>query len=115
MKRERDRAWWTFAAVAAAILPIAAAFQVFDGVQVVGAGILRGTGATLPAACFNLLGYWVLALPLAWWMAFARGWALAGVWWGLALGLMIVALSLLAWVRFRGPAAPPRSRALGAT
>lgn len=101
-------------AACAAILPIAAAFQVFDGVQVVGAGILRGTGATLPAACFNLVGYWVLALPLAWWMAFERGWALAGVWWGLALGLAIVAVSLVAWVHRRGPAGPLANRPVGA-
>lgn len=101
-------------AAAAAILPIAAAFQVFDGVQVVGAGILRGMGATLPAACFNLVGYWVLALPLAWWMAFPQGQALSGVWWGLALGLAIVAVSLVAWVHYRGPATCTGGRTLEA-
>ena len=58
--------------VCATILPIAATFQVFDGVQVVGAGVLRGMGETLPAAGFNLLGYWLLALPIGWWLAFSR-------------------------------------------
>jgi MATE family multidrug resistance protein len=89
---------------AAAILPIAAAFQVVDGIQVTGAGVLRGMGDTRPAAAFNLVGYWVLGLPLGWWLAFERGQGLAGVWWGLALGLLVVAICLLAWIRARGPA-----------
>ncbi len=94
----------TVALAAAAILPIAAAFQVFDGLQVVGAGILRGMGRTLPAAWFNLAAYYVLALPLGWWLAFERDMGLAGLWWGLATGLAIVAMALLAWVHWRGPA-----------
>jgi MATE family multidrug resistance protein len=93
----------TVALAAAAILPIAAAFQVFDGLQVVGAGILRGMGRTLPAAWFNLAAYYALALPLGWWLAFERNLGLAGLWWGLATGLAIVALALVAWVRWRGP------------
>jgi len=90
-------------ALAASILPIAAAFQIFDGVQVVGTGVLRGMGRTLPAAMINLVGYWLLALPMAWWLTFRAGLGLAGVWWGLALGLALVAVGLLAWVRWRGP------------
>lgn len=90
---------------AAAILPIAAAFQVFDGLQVVGSGILRGMGDTRPAAVFNLFGYWVLALPLGWWMAFRTDLALEGVWYGLLIGLALVAICLVAWVRARGPGA----------
>ena len=90
-------------AAAAAILPIAAAFQVVDGIQVTGAGVLRGMGNTRPAALFNLLGYWILGLPLGWWLAFEGGQGLAGVWWGLALGLLVVAVCLVAWIRRRGP------------
>ncbi|MFT4540153.1 MAG: MATE family multidrug resistance protein [Planctomycetota bacterium] len=90
--------------LSAIALPIAAAFQIFDGIQVVGSGILRGQGSTLPAAAMNLVGYWVLALPFAWWMAFRWDMGLAGIWWGLALGLAIVAICLLVWIRFRGPA-----------
>lgn len=91
-------------ALAMGILPIVAAFQIFDGIQVVGAGILRGMGDTLPAAAFNFVGYWVLSLPIGWWLAFRAGYGLAGVWWGIALGLFLVSMALLAWVRVRGPA-----------
>jgi MATE family multidrug resistance protein len=94
-------------AAAAAILPIAAAFQVFDGLQVVGCGILRGMGQTRPAAIFNVLGYYGLALPLAWWLGFRMKLGLPGIWWGLALGLASVALLLLAWIRRFGPASLP--------
>ena len=91
-------------ALAATILPIAGAFQLFDGTQVVGGGILRGIGSTRPAAVFNLVGYYAFALPLAIWLTFSRGHGLAGLWWGLAGGLGVVSLMLLAWVRWRGPA-----------
>jgi MATE family multidrug resistance protein len=92
------------AATAAALLPIAAAFQIFDGTQVVGGGILRGMGKTRPAAVFNLVGYYVLALPLGWWLGFRAGWGIEGVWWGLMLGLAVVAVCLVAWIWKRGPA-----------
>ncbi len=85
--------------VAALILPIAAAFQIFDGVQVVGSGILRGAGQTRPAAIFNLLGYWPLALPMAWWLTFHGGFGIRGIWIGLALGLAIVAVGVVLWWR----------------
>ena len=91
-------------AVTASILPIAAAFQIFDGTQVVCCGVLRGMGRTRPAAWFNLLGYWLLGLPLGYWLAFRSGWGLHGIWWGLCLGLAIVAVSLVLFVRARGPA-----------
>jgi multidrug resistance protein, MATE family len=91
-------------AAAAAILPVAAAFQIFDGVQVVGAGVLRGLGQTRPAALFNLVGFYVLALPLAWWLGFRLELGLAGIWWGLALGLAVVAAMLVAWLHRYGPA-----------
>jgi MATE family multidrug resistance protein len=90
-------------ALAAAIFPIAGAFQLFDGLQVVGGGVLRGMGRTRPAAVFNLIGYYVLGLPLAWWLVFRRGAGLAGIWWGLSLGLAVVAILLVVWIRFRGP------------
>ncbi|MDP6980098.1 MAG: MATE family efflux transporter [Myxococcota bacterium] len=90
-------------ALASTILPVAAAFQVFDGTQAVGCGILRGMGRTLPGAGFNLLGYWVLGLPVGWWLAHRAGFGLEGIWWGFVIGLAVVALSLVAWLAFRGP------------
>jgi MATE family multidrug resistance protein len=91
-------------ALAASILPIGAAFQIFDGTQVVGGGILRGMGRTRPAAVFNLVAYWVLALPLGWWLAFPLGMGLHGIWWGMAAGLALAAIALVVWVELRGPA-----------
>jgi MATE family multidrug resistance protein len=90
-------------AACAAILPIAAAFQVFDGTQVVGCGILRGTGRVRPALWMNLFGYWILGLPLGTWLALRTGAGLAGLWWGLALGLAFVASGLVTFIALRGP------------
>ncbi len=90
-------------ALAATLLPIVAAFELFDGLQVVGAGILRGMGETRPAAVANFVGYYVLGLPLAWWLGRTERLGLAGIWWGLALGLFVVALFLVARVWLRGP------------
>lgn len=89
--------------LAAAILPIAAAFQFFDGVQAVGSGVLRAMGNTRPAALFNLIGYYLLALPLGAWLMFQQGWGLAGLWWGLWFGVAIVAACLVGWLRCYGP------------
>lgn len=90
-------------ALAATVLPVAAAFQVVDGLQVVGGGILRGMGKTLPAALFNLLGFYGLALPLGWWLGFELGLGVRGLWWGLASGLATVALLLIGYVWKWGP------------
>lgn len=90
--------------LAASIFPIAGAFQVFDGLQVVGGAILRGMGDTRPAAAFNLIAYYGLAMPLAAWLVYAQGGHLVELWWSLVLGLALVAGSLVAWVHLRGPA-----------
>ena len=83
-------------AAAAAVLPIAALFQVFDGTQGVGFGVLRGLGDTRLPAAFNLVGYGLIGLPTGYWLAFHRGWGLAGVWGGLTVGLATVAALLVA-------------------
>ena len=99
--------WYTLdpavLALAAALLPIAAAFELFDGLQAVGGGILRGMGRTRPAAAFNLIGYYLLALPLA--MTFGRreSFGLVGIWWSLAAGLAVVAVLAVYWVGRFGP------------
>ena len=90
-------------ALSASIFPIAAAFQIFDGTQVVGCGILRGMGRTRPVAWFNLVAYWGLGLPVGAWLGLRQGWGLAGIWWGLCLGLSVVASSLVLWIHARGP------------
>ncbi|MFI5402989.1 MAG: MATE family efflux transporter [Planctomycetota bacterium] len=90
-------------AIALTIFPIAAAFQIFDGTQVVGGGILRGMGTPRPAAIFNLLGYFAVALPLGCTLAFRGHMGVRGVWIGLAAGLASVAVLLVAWIAYRGP------------
>lgn len=91
-------------AACAAVLPIAAAFQIFDGIQVVGCGVLRGMGHTRPAAIFNFIGYWIVGLPLGVTLAFRFGFGLSGVWIGLAAGLLLVATALSVYIARRGPA-----------
>lgn len=95
----------------ASTMPVAAAFQVFDGAQVVASGVLRGMGRTRPTAVANLIGYYLLGLPLGWWLTFELGYGLPGLWWGIALGVAVVALVLVAWIAVRGPARLARERA----
>lgn len=78
-------------AVAAGLLPIAGAFQIFDGIQVVGGGLLRGMGRPQIGAVANLLAFYLLGLPLAYALAFPAGLGIRGIWWGLAAGLFGVA------------------------
>ena len=109
LRHQLPRLWHPEAAVlaaAAGLLPVAAAFQVFDGTQAVGCGVLRGGGDTRPAMWFNLIGYYGLALPLGALLAFHLGWGLPGLWWGLTLGLMAVAGMLVSRIRKHGPGAP---------
>jgi MATE family multidrug resistance protein len=82
-------------AIAAALIPIAGVFQVFDGLQVVAAGVLRGIGDTRAPMLVNLLGYWCLGLPFSIYLGFVQGLGPAGLWWGLVVGLAVVASSLL--------------------
>lgn len=81
--------------LSAQILPLAAAFQLADGTQVVAGGVLRGMGRPHTAAVVNFFGYYVFALPLAYVLAFRFGLGLPGVWTGLAAGLLLIAATLL--------------------
>lgn len=85
-------------ALAASLLPIAGAFQIFDGIQVVGGGLMRGMGRPQVGAVANLLAFYLIGLPLAWALAFRAGLGIRGVWWGLAAGLLSVAVILCIWV-----------------
>lgn len=82
-------------AVGVTLIPMLATFQLFDGVQVVCFGVLRGAGDTRWPALANIVGYWVLGLPIGAWLAFRGGWEARGIWAGLAIGLAVVALLLL--------------------
>jgi MATE family multidrug resistance protein len=86
---------------AVALIPIAGVFQVGDGLQVVAIGCLRGVGDTRSPMLANLLGFWVVGLPLGCVLCFATGLEAAGLWWGLCAGLFAVALGLLLRVRSR--------------
>ena len=92
-------------AACAAILPIAGAFEIFDGTQAAACGMLRGMGRPMPATLANLVGYWVVALPLGAYLTRHTDLGLRGLWSGLCLGLIVVALSLVVWLRRNAPRA----------
>jgi multidrug resistance protein, MATE family len=80
-------------------LMVAAVFQIVDGAQVVGTGMLRGLQDTTWPMLFAAFGYWVVGIGLGAWLAFSRGWDGVGIWMGLAVGLGIVAaLVLVRWL-----------------
>jgi len=87
-------------AVGPSLLGLAAAFQIFDGIQTVSTGALRGLGETRVPMLANLVGYWVLGLPLGLGLCFLLHWGIYGLWIGLLLALFIIASMLLArWHR----------------
>ena len=86
--------------VGATLLLIAAAFQLFDGLQTVATGALRGTGDTHTPMLANLVAYWFIGLPLGYVLCFQLHWGALGIWTGLCLGLIIIGSALLiAWHR----------------
>jgi len=89
----------TVIALAVSFLKVAAAFQLVDGAQVIGAGMLRGLHDTRWPLIFALIGYWGVGLGIGAWLAFAADWKGVGIWIGLASGLAAVAALMLArWV-----------------
>ncbi len=87
--------------LAVSLLPLAAAFQLFDALQVVGLGVLRGLGDTRFPALASLLGFWVLGLPLGGWLALRTDLGARGIWIGLAVGLAIIAAVVLMRIRWK--------------
>jgi MATE family multidrug resistance protein len=80
------------------LLRIAAAFQLFDGLQTVTTGALRGAGETRTPMIANFIAYWVLGLPAGYVLCFTMHWGVIGLWVGLSIGLIIVAAIVLhAW------------------
>jgi MATE family multidrug resistance protein len=87
-------------AIGTTLLFVAAAFQLFDGLQGVGTGVLRGLGDTRTPMLWNLAGHWLIGLPLAYLLCFVAGWGVVGLWIGLSVGLILVGIVLLAtWHR----------------
>jgi len=82
-------------AIAATLIPIAGVFQVFDGAQVVSAGILRGAGDTHAAMIANVLGFWLVGIPVSLALGFGAHHGVSGLWWGFVAGLFAVALFLV--------------------
>jgi MATE family multidrug resistance protein len=87
-------------AASAALLRIAALFEIFDGLQVVATGALRGLGDTRTPALAHFAGYWIVGMPVAWFLCFTYGWGVTGIWAGLTSALILIGVLLLvAWHR----------------
>jgi MATE family multidrug resistance protein len=82
-------------ALAVSFVRVAAAFQLADGAQVIGAGMLRGLHDTRWPLIFAFVGYWIVGLGIGAWLAFAADWKGVGIWVGLASGLAAVAVLML--------------------
>jgi MATE family multidrug resistance protein len=84
--------------VGVTLLFVAAVFQLFDGVQVVATGALRGLGETRLPMLWNLAGHWFIGLPLGYTLCFIVGIGVIGLWWGLSIGLIVCGIALaLVW------------------
>jgi MATE family multidrug resistance protein len=88
-------------ALAALLIPLAGVFQIFDGLQVVSSGVLRGVGDTRSPMVLNLLGFWCLGMPVSLWLGFRTPAGAVGLWWGLVVGLAAVGFLLLFRIRAR--------------
>jgi multidrug resistance protein, MATE family len=77
------------------LLAAGAAFQLFDGIQTVATGALRGLGDTRTPMFCHFTAYWVIGLPLGAWLCFRRGWGAFGLWAGLSVALILIGVVLL--------------------
>ena len=80
------------------LLRIAAFFELFDGLQVVATGALRGVGDTRAPMLAHLIGYWVIGMPVVYVLCFPLGWGAPGIWVGLSAALILIGAALvLVW------------------
>ena len=87
-------------AVGRRLLLVAAMFQLFDGLQGVSTGLLRGLGDTRTPMIGNLVGHWLLGLPIGYALCFWWGWGVVGLWTGLSTGLIVIGIALaITWQR----------------
>lgn len=77
-----------------ALLRLAGVFQVFDGLQVVATGALRGVADTRVPMIIGLLGFWICGMPVSLWLGLELEMGAVGLWWGLVAGLAVVAVVL---------------------
>ena len=80
---------------ATTLLAAGAAFQLFDGIQSVATGALRGAGDTRTPMLCHFTAYWIIGLPLGAWLCFRRNWGALGLWVGLSLALILIGIVLL--------------------
>lgn len=85
----------TVVRIVAEILPLAALFQVNDGLGAVAGGILRGSGMQKLGAWINIIGYYLIGLPICLLCAFYFKMGLIGLWIGLTAGLMCCSVAQL--------------------
>jgi multidrug resistance protein, MATE family len=83
------------------LLAAGAAFQLFDGIQTVATGSLRGTGDTRTPMLCHFSAYWLLGLPLGTYLCFRRHLGALGLWVGLSLALILIGILLLTFWRRR--------------
>ncbi len=80
------------------LLRIAAFFELFDGLQVVATGALRGIGDTRTPMLAHLVGYWAIGMPIVYALCFPLGWGARGIWIGLSTALILIGAALAqAW------------------
>ncbi|TDO20611.1 MATE family multidrug resistance protein [Pedobacter duraquae] len=85
--------------IAAQLLIIAGFFQLFDGTQVVGLGALRGLGDVNIPTLITFIAYWVIGIPLGYFLGITLHWGVNGIWYGLTVGLLVA--SILLFIRFQ--------------
>jgi len=82
-------------AAGVALLAVAAFFQLFDGLQVVATGALRGAGDTRTPMVWSLIGHGLVGLPVGYVFCFRLGFGVVGLWVGLSAGLILIGVALL--------------------